>query len=364
MRRVVLAGFSAVTFLCLTSIAASVQDDKGRAIQLQHAVDAYITPLVKDRKFSGVVLVGKDGKALVQTAYGFADWTKQTPLAVDSRFMIFSVSKQFTAALILRLHDQKKLSVDDPVGKYLAPWPKEWDGVTLGHLLAHSAGIEIDTLYFWLVKHYPQFWPVKDDKPPVYEPKKLLNEPGKQFRYSNAGYTVLTVIACQVTGKSYGQLIESEVFGPLQMKQTGLEEAGRNRVRGHQRTEQGMHILEQKTIDIMGAGDVTSTVQDLLKWDEALYRDQFLSPQSKERMFRPYVKAKKGSFGYGWLLLERPGEKPFPVFSGSGSGFTAYVIRKPESHLYIAVLSNLDTDGEFVHGLKVLDLVEQSLKQR
>jgi CubicO group peptidase (beta-lactamase class C family) len=343
--------------LLLSSIATADE-------RLGMAVDAYLAGPVKERKFSGVVLVARDGKPLVRKAYGFADWTKQTPVTPETGFMIFSVSKQFTAALILRLQDQGKLSVGDPVARHVPNWPKEWEAVTVHHLLSHSAGIDIDTLYFWLIKHHPEYWEDPAREMPAYAPKPLLSKPGTTFRYSNAGYTVLTRIAAKIGGKPFAELMRDEVFHPLGMRHTGLEGTvtAPPRARGHRRTDKGMEISEQKTHYVRGAGDVVSTLDDLLRWDEALYGEGLLSASARRAMFTPTVRGKQGGFGYGWLLRDMPDGQPLPVFSGSGAGFTAYVIRLSDRHLYVAVLSNLDSDGPFPYGLGVLNAVKAMLE--
>jgi CubicO group peptidase (beta-lactamase class C family) len=348
-------GVAVAVVVSSLATASAVSDSP----QLVKALDGYLSAAATERKFTGVVLVAKDGKPLFRRAYGFADWTKRTPNTPDTRFMVFSVTKQFTAALILRLEDQGKLSVQDRISKHLADWPKEWEAVTIHHLLTHSSGIDVDTQYFWLIHHYPQFWEDAARKAPAYEPKKLLSEPGATFRYSNAGYTVLSVIAAKVGGKPFAELMKAEVFDPLGMTKTSLgARPVEARARGHRLTATAADILEQETHYIVGAGDLVTTVDDLLKWDEALYGDAFLPQKARQAMFTPFVRGKKGGFGYGWLLRDTTDSRPLPVFSGSGSGFTAYVIRRPDRHIYVAVLTNQDMDGEFRFGLEVLEKAE------
>ncbi|MFO0807640.1 MAG: serine hydrolase domain-containing protein [Gemmataceae bacterium] len=343
--------------LAAVAVATSVRAADTIAADVSRVVDTYLAGPVKERTFSGVVLVAKDGKPLHRKAYGLADEVQGVPNTPDTGFMIFSVTKQFTAALILRLQDRGKLSVNDPVTKYFAEWPKPWEKVTIHHLLTHSSGIEVDSQYFWLVKHYPEFWEDKSKSPPPFEMKALLSEPGTRFRYSNAGYTVLTLIAAKAGGKPYADLIRAELFQPLGMARTGFAGAmpPPARARGYRLTNGAPELSEQKTIDIVGAGDAVTTVDDLLKWDEALYGDALLSSAARKAMFTPFVPGKNGSFGYGWLVRESAPGRSLQLFSGSGAGFAAYVIRVPEEHLYVAVLCNRESEGPFPHGLGVLD---------
>jgi D-alanyl-D-alanine carboxypeptidase len=327
------------------------------AAELERVIDAELAGPVKESKFAGVVLVAQNGKPLVRKAYGLADEGKPTPHEADTRFMIFSVSKQFTAALVLRLQDAKKLSVSDPVSDHVADWPAEWAKVTVHHLLTHSSGIDVDTLYFWLVKHHPQFWEDATAKPPVYEPKALLDGPGATFRYSNAGYTVLSLVAAKAGKKPFHDLMRAEVFEPLGLTRTGFEGEAKAAVRakGYKLTGKRLEASEQKTHFITGAGDVVSTADDLLKWDEALYADAFLSADGRKAMFTPFVKGKSGGLGYGWSVRRTADKKEYHLFGGSGSGFTASVVRMPELHLYVAVLTNRESDGPFPYGEKVFE---------
>jgi len=114
---------------------------------------------IAERRFAGVVLVARDGRVVFRNAYGMADAGGKIAHTPETPFMVMSVSKQFTAALIARLVVAGKLRLDDPVSQYLEHWPVEWNDVQVRHLLAHSSGLDIDTTYFWLIKHHPEYWP-------------------------------------------------------------------------------------------------------------------------------------------------------------------------------------------------------------
>jgi CubicO group peptidase (beta-lactamase class C family) len=290
--------------------------------------DAVAVPL-REKKFAGAVLVMVDGKPLVRKAYGFDN----TP---GTRFMIMSVSKQFTAALIIRLVAKGKLALDDRAGKYLEHWPAEWDAVTIHSLLSHSSGLDIDTTYFWLVKHHPEYWAEPGVTPPPYEPKALLSEPGTAYKYANVGYTLLSMIAARAGGKPFDVLMREEVFEPLRLKHTEPERDGAQRARGH---EPGtLKISEQKTIDIVGSGDLVSTVDDLARFDRAFEHDRFLPADLRQRMRTPYVRTSAGiGIGYGWFIHDGG------IFghNGSGGGFRAFNYTIPAKKLIVVVLSNV-----------------------
>jgi len=327
-----------IPFLALSLTAA--------AATLEQIVDDTLAAPIRDRKFSGVVLVVKDGRPLLRKAYGLADRTLGTPNTPETRFMIMSVSKQFTAALVLRLAARGRLGLRDRVGDYLADWPREWEAVTIHDFLSHSAGIDIDTTYFWLVLHHPEYWPNPTERPPRYEPRALVTPPGTVFVYSNVGYVLLSMIAAKAGGRPFDELMRDEVFCSLGMDHTEPERRGpvAGRARGYRRAADGFELSEQKTIDVVGAGDLVSTVDDLAKWDEALGDDRFLPAALRSAMFTPHVPGRKGGIGYGWFLRTGDNGRPLQSHPGSGAGFRAWNYRLPEDRIDVIVLSNVFDD--------------------
>src|SRR6185436_17999657 len=163
-----------LSLLILAFSATSVDATSVDATALERAVDQAVAAPLQDRRFSGVVLVEKDHRVLMRKAYGLADRERGIPNTPGTRFMIMSATKQFTAALIVRLAAQQRLGLHDRVSDYLPDWPPEWDAVTIHHLLTHSAGTDIDTTYFWLVQHHPEYWPNPAETPPPYAPRALV----------------------------------------------------------------------------------------------------------------------------------------------------------------------------------------------
>lgn len=300
--------------------------------------DAVAAPL-REKKFAGAVLVMQDGRPLVRKAYGFDN-------EPGSRFMIMSVSKQFTAALILRLVAKGQLALEDRAGKYLDHWPAEWDAVTIHSLLSHSSGLDIDTTYFWLVKHHPEYWAEPGVAPPPYEPKPLLTGPGTAYKYANVGYTLLSMIAARAGGKPFSVLMREEVLQPLRLRDTAPERDGHRRVRGHDPVT--LAIAEQKTVDIVGAGDLVSTVDDLATFDRAFEDDSFLPAHLRTRMFTPHVRSPRAGIGYGWFLHDGG----IAGHTGAGAGFRAFNYVVPAKKLIVVVLSNVaDVDATWVRAM-------------
>lgn len=245
----------------------------------------------------------------------------------------------------MRLAARGALQLDDPVSKYLAHWPAERKDVQIRHLLSHSSGLEIDNTYFWLVKHYREYWP-EAGEPPAYEPRALVATPGTKYLYANVGYTLLSMIASRAGAAPFDNLVRDEVLRPLRLAHTVPERDGQRvpgRARGYTRKADGLKLREQKTIDIVGAGDLVSTAEDLLRFDAAFDDDRFLPAPLRDAMLAPHLEGTRGaSLGYGWFLRTSPAGRALQYHAGSGAGFRAFNYRLPKERLAVVVLSNVD----------------------
>jgi D-alanyl-D-alanine carboxypeptidase len=315
------------------------------ATQLESVVDEAVATPFAENRFAGVVLVAREGRPIFQKAYGLADREQRIAHTPGTQFMIMSVSKQFTAALIARLAAAGKLRFDDPVSKYLDDWPAEWNDVEIRHLLGHSSGLHIDTTYFWLIKHHPEYWPETAERP-AYEPHPLVTPPGTKYTYANVGYTLLTMIAAKAGGRPFDDLVRDEVLRPMGLQHTLPERDGvrvPGRARGYTRKEHGVELQEQKTIDIVGAGDLVSTAADLVRFGVAFDEDRFLPADIRREMLTPGVEGPRGArLGYGWFLRTSAAGHKVQLHGGSGAGFRAFHYRLPDERLSVVVLSNID----------------------
>lgn len=344
-----------IALLCVVSaVAGAAPPNDPLGVRLERVVDGAAEAALRDRRFSGVILIAKDGKTMVRKGYGLADRDKGLANTPETSFMIMSVSKQFTAALILRLAVQGRLSLNDRVSDYLTDWPLAWDDVTIRHLLTHTAGTEIDATYFWLIDHHPEYWPNPTEPKPPYEPRPLINAPGTAFLYSNVGFTLLSRIASAAGGRPFDELMRDEVFCPIGMDHTAPERVGpiAGRARGYHRTDEGLALSEQRTIDIVGAGDLVSTVDDLAKWDDVMTDDRFLPASIRSAMVTPSITGWVGDTGYGWFSRSASNGLRLEYHAGSGAGFRAWNYRVPELGLVMIVLSNVDEqDSTWVRAL-------------
>lgn len=334
MRRV------AILSLLLTACATSPV-----ARDLERVVDAAVAAPVAEQRFAGVVLVAREGRPIFRKAYGLADRERNLPHTPATQFMVMSVSKQFTAALIARLAARGKLRLDDRVSRYLDHWPAEWGDVEIRHLLSHASGLDIDTTYFWLIAHHPEYWPEADPRP-AYVPRALLAKPGTTYLYSNVGYTLLSMIAAKAGGRPFDDLLRDEVLRPLGLKHTLPERNGvrvPTRARGYARKESGLVLAEQKTIDIVGAGDMVSNAEDLARFHTAFDDDRFLPAELRSQMLTPHVEGQGGaSLGYGWFLRTSDGGRALQYHGGAGTGFRAFSSRLPNERVSVVVLNNIE----------------------
>lgn len=353
-----------VTFVVLIALACTSTRDRGLQRRVERMVDEAVSAPLAANRFSGVVLVEHEGKTLVRKGYGVADIESGELASPDHGFMIMSVSKQFTAALIARLAAAGKLRLTDRVSKYLEQWPAEWDGVTIQHLLTHSSGLDIDTTYFWLISHRREYWP-ESAPPPTYVRRPLLAEPGSRYEYANVGYTLLSIIASKAGGKPFDELMSEMVFEPLGLKRTIAERRTRvhGRARGHERTESGLVRSEQQTIDIVGAGDLVSTADDLAKFNAAFENDLFLPEAIRQAMFTPHVRTPANvGIGYGWFIRTNDAGDVIAGHAGSGAGFRAFNYRVPAARLTVVVLSNVE-GGDFPWVLALVNRVAAEVQR-
>ena len=290
------------------------------------------------------VIVVKDGKVLLRDARGLANVELGVPLAPDSVFRIGSVTKQFTAAAILMLVQEGKLAVGDPITKYLPDYPVQGRTITVEHLLTHTSGIKSYTgMLAWrgiipLDKNVREMIDIFKDQPMEFEP-------GERWAYNNSGYFLLGAIIEKVSGKSYESFVKERIFEPLQMKQSYYDRPGPiipKRAAGYSRLGTSAQNAEYLSMtQPYSAGALASTVDDLAKWDAALYGDSPLTAASRAQMFKPYaLKAGESAhYGYGWMI-GRYRDTAVVEHGGGINGFTCHVVRMPDARVYVALLTN------------------------
>lgn len=295
------------------------------------------------------VLVMKDGTALLRKGYGLADLELQVPIAPEMVFRIGSVTKQFTAAAVLLLEQEGKLSTGDDIRKYLPDYPTEGRTVTIEHLLTHTSGIRSYTDMSSFSDR------IRDDMSvgeliDSFKNQPLAFEPGEKFAYNNSGYVLLGAIIEKVSGKSYETFLRERIFAPLHMEHTGYEESSKlvpGRAKGYDEANGSFINAAYLSMALpFSAGALVSTVDDLAKWDQALYSNRLLSQASLDKWWTPYrlTGGKSTGYGYGWGIDSYLGH-PVVGHGGGINGFTCQVLRLPSDRVYVAVLTNRNDES-------------------
>jgi len=299
--------------------------------------------------FNGAVIVAKNNQVLFRSAYGMASKQFGIQNTPETKFRMGSVTKQFTAAAILLLEQRKQLSVSDPIERYLPDWPAAWKGVTLHHLLSHTAGLprlsiaqplpDVSGLSRTAQLSIPKS--IIDLARPEEKLQPLDFVPGKGWAYSNIGYAVLGEVIEKVSGKTYREFMRDEIFVPLGMKNTDVEEPARivDRLAGGYTRVDG-ELMNAGYVDlrfIRATGSVYSTLDDLLLWHRALQSDRLLSQKEIAKLFSPV----RSGYGYGWWIQTRLG-RAVQWHRGNVQGFVSVIVRFPDSDLFLAVLSNIE----------------------
>lgn len=297
---------------------------------------------VQRDKFSGTILIAREGQMIFCKGYGMANLELDVACTPKTKFRLGSITKQFTAMAIVILQEQGKLSVADHVKKYMPDAPKAWNEITIHHLLTHTSGIPNCTSFPGFLKSLP-IRVTLAELIATFKDKPLEFTPGAKFNYSNSGYIVLGQIIESVSGKSYASFLKEAIFDPLQMNDSGYDNAAqvlKHRASGYTRLL-GLVPANALYIDMSiphAAGALYSTVEDLFKWDRALDSGKLVSKKSYEAMLRPF----KDGYGYGWAINRKFGQ-PRYEHGGGIPGFVTIIERFPTEKLLVVALSNLES---------------------
>lgn len=338
-------------------VAISVWTGRGTPISAQSAVngassaaaeiDALMSRSFKPDGPGAAVIVVKNGEVVLRKGYGMANLELGIPVEPDMIFRLGSITKQFTAVATLMLIDEGKLSFDDPITKFIPDYPTQGQTITVEHLLTHTSGIKSYT-------GLPEWRPLwrKDvslkEMIDLFKNKPMEFAPGEKWNYNNSGYVLLGEIIEKVSGMTYGDFVEKKIFAPLGMTQTFYDNTARiipRRITGY--TRAGDKWVNADYLSMSwphAAGALVSTVDDLAKWDAALYSGKLVRQESLKRAWTPY-RLKNGrstKYGYGWVMSDVAGI-PSIEHGGGIHGFTTIGVRLPSEKIYVAILTNRDS---------------------
>jgi CubicO group peptidase (beta-lactamase class C family) len=309
------------------------------------------------------VVVVRDGKIVHRKGYGLADLETRAPVRADTPFYLASVSKQFTAMAIMLLAEQGKLSYDDPLQKFFPDFPAFGNGITLRHLLYHTSGIP-DYLNDRLVEDATDFTNARV-LDLVEHLKELKFPSGERYSYSNSGYILLAVTAARVSGQPFHQFMQEHVFGPLGMRHTRVYDESKpvipGRARGYSRDGDAFKLDDYHLLTA-GDGGTFSTAEDLARWDRCLYTEKLVKAATLQQAFTrgKLNDGKKFDYGFGWSVGSFRGLRTVSHGGGLG-GFRTFILRFPDQHFSVILLSN---NGTFNSGVTSYQIAEIYLADR
>lgn len=332
----------ALSSLMFQTVAAQ-NSDVPSTRQIESKIDEYMKSAIEFERFSGSILVARNGQPIVSKSYGMANVELDVPNTPKTVFRLASLTKQFTATAIMMLQERGKLNINEPFCKYLIDCPEIWQPITIRQLLTMTSGIPgVTASELGALRGLPVPW---DQWLEATRKKPLEFAPGEKFKYANSGYTLLGFIIERVSGKSYEEFLQENIFTPLEMKQTGYENPLRiikNRATGYRQLPGGpiTNVPYAEMVGLYAAGGIYSTTEDLLLWDKALYTEKLLSAKSINEMYTPFKEMLPGkSYAYGWWTSQKFGRTEI-AHGGNLAGFITYISRFPSDRVTVIVLSN------------------------
>ena len=343
--------FLFIILLTITNVKAQTKSEK---------LDSIFTLLHQNNRFNGSILIAEKGVPIFEKSYGFANVEQQELLTNNSIYKLNSVTKQFTAMGIIILKNKGQLKLTDTLSEYI-PELKIYKNVTIQHLLTHTHGIpDYDSLFAekWnkckiannkdIIKLYKK-----------YKPTKRFN-PGEKFFYGGIGFELLAVVIERVSHKTYNDFLIENIFSPLKMNNTFDYHRFENKLiknniaigytysdslKKHIRPE----ILSNQaeitwSNGIYGSGNIHTTTSDLLKWDRALYDENFISKSDLKLIYQPTLlnNGNKMNYGFGWWLMNKDNIGEIVYHAGNSNGFETHFERHLDKDKTIIILQNFD----------------------
>lgn len=343
VRRRAAAAFCVVTVAASFALSACQGEmPSPAAADASRRVDELFAPFTEGVQPGAAVLVIRDGEVVHSKGYGYADLEQRRPITPETPFDLASVSKHFTAAAVMVLAEDGVLTYDDPVTRWL-PGLAAYEGVTIRHLLTHTAGLPdyydvIDTS-----NGMPTNADTLDQLVAMAEPVFV---PGERFEYSNPAYEMLSLIVEAASGKRFAEFMRERVFTTAGMRRAVIRDETepeiRGRAVGYRPDGDGFAPNDYDPLNhIIGSGSMYASLEDFYAWDQALYGDAVLSRAALETAWMPMILSggESTDYGFGWRIGQRDGHRVVR-HGGSWVGFRTHIARFPEDRFTIVVLSN------------------------
>jgi CubicO group peptidase (beta-lactamase class C family) len=302
-------------------------------------VDKELNELQKNKRFNGSVLLAKDGKIIWQKNFGYSDIEHKAAINDSTKFEIASITKTFTAILILQLAEQGKINPDASVSTYLPAFTRKDSGIiTIRNLLSHTSGIQdfvgLNCDFFsWTEKEFME----------GLQKTPINFKAGTQFQYASSTYILLRFIIEKITGQSFETNLREKILGPAKMNNTGViynQVILNNRAMGYKNVngviQNALPIANHEIF--IGASSIYSTTKDLLRFDQALYTDKLLKEKEKALMYTIV----QPPYGYGWFVSDDPTNGKIVSHGGDVFGFTSLLERRLKNKITIVILGNLE----------------------
>ncbi|MDX1993646.1 MAG: serine hydrolase [bacterium] len=344
----------------MVSVFASVSFSTAQSTEeaLGQAVDDFIEAQIVQQQIPGLALaVVQEGEVLIAQGYGLANLEEETPVAVDTLFESASTVKPFIATAIMRLMEDGRLELDEPIRTYLEEAPPTWEGITVRYLLSHTSGLPY-SLPGGTTEGNLQDWLAEAITLP------LDFQPGERFQYSDLGYFVLRVILERVSGQSYADFMRSAVFEPAGMTRTtpinDLEDSADAQLATGYQWVDGV-AQPQQVIDQAFDLDLYYSLADLIAWENAYFGGEVLDPETLAQQWTP-VRLNDGTagrHGLGWAV--QTGNFTRIEHGGVSGGFSNTILHIPEADLTVIVLTNLRLARAWDIAYGVVGLIEPAL---
>ena len=311
----------------------------GHYMKAEERISSWIKRYEENGYLNGPILIASNENILLNKGFGMANWEHAVPNKPSTKYRIGSLTKAFTAMGIFQLHEKGKLSIDDCISKYILNYP-QGEKITIHHCLTYISGIPNFT-------SFPDFWPktmrlpmTLDELIDSFKHLELNFGPGRNFEYSNSGYTILTAIIEKVSDMTYAEYVQEKICHPLGMYNTGCDngvEIVVDLASGYSFWEKPIHATYADLSFPLGAYGFYSTIEDLFLWDQALKTSQLLNKELMEKMFTPNL----NSYASGWVVSEMLSRKCIHHF-GDISGFSSNFLRFTDEQITIIFLSNMN----------------------
>lgn len=315
----------------------SINNPEKKKQEIDHIIKSYEAI----HKFNGTALIHYQNKTIFEKSYGWQDAEKKIANQNKSVYQIASLTKSFTALVIVKLNEEGKLSVKDPISKFITDYPRG-NEITIEHLLTHTSGIyeALQNKEYFRQLHTGKII-TQNEQLSFFKNEPLAFEPGTQFSYTNSGYIILGMIIEKVTGLSYEDAVRKIILNPLKMTQTGFDYLA---LKSPYKTIPYSYIskTKQEKTEIWNpiftgpSGQIYSTAEDLYKYYEGLRDYKIVSKEAFKKATTPYL----SGYGYGWFIDDLYGKKLIN-HGGNIEGSTSYFAMLPDDDLCIILLNNI-----------------------